>query len=194
MFRCRHFIHKHLGRIEHFTENEVLPPDTEYFDSELSCIDRVLYIRDAKNTEANTTANFPENASLYEKITLTLSCPLLQYFYSPYQIYLMQVYVKGVDGVNEQKKLIDMSEAHAEERVTALEATLQPLIDALPTLVNLPATQRLVLVKWNNQSYDQVTWELEEDVKHEQSKILTFYRNNRLPDTHTLVSPFRYDE
>ena len=158
MFRCRHFINKHLCRIEHFTENEVLPPDTEYFDSELSCIDRVFYIRDAKNTEANTTANFPENASLYEKITLTLSCPLLQYFYSPYQIYLMQVYVKGVDGVNEQKKLIDMSEADAEERVTALEATLQPLIDALPTLVNLPATQRLVLVKWNNQSYDQVTW------------------------------------
>ena len=46
-------------------------------------------------------------------------------------------------------------------------------------------------MKWNNQSYDQVTWELEEDVKHEQSKILTFYRNNRYPDTRNLVSPFR---
>mgnify|MGYP005971522487 CR=1 FL=1 len=43
MFRCRHFITKNAGRIEHFTEKEKLPPDTEYFDSELSCIDRVLY-------------------------------------------------------------------------------------------------------------------------------------------------------
>ena len=104
----------------------------------------------------------------------------------------MKVYIKGADRVNEEKKQIDMNEPDADERVAALEESLQPLIDALPELVNLPETQRLVLVKWNNQSYDQVTWELEEDVKHEQSKILTFYRNNRLPDTHTMVSPFRY--
>ena len=62
----------------------------------------------------------------------------------------------------------------------------------VPEIVPIPTAQQLVLVKWNNQAYDQVTWELEEDVKHEQSKIVAFHRNNRVPDIRTLVSPFRW--
>ena len=93
--------------------------------------------------------------------------------------------------VEAQKKEVNMESPDAKEQIASLDAMLEPFIKALPDIIALPATQRLVLVKWNNQSYDQVTWELEEDVKHEQSKILTFYRNNRYPDTRNLVSPFR---
>lgn len=79
-----------------------------------------------------------------------------------------------------------MSPDAGRSKSASLERMLEPFIKALPDIIARPATQRLVLVKWNNQSYDQVTWELEEDVKHEQSKIL-----NRYPDTRNLVSPFR---
>ena len=150
----------------------------------------------------------------------TLESSLLQYYYTPIEIYRFQTYLKGVEYVKEQKEQLrkdleysalylngeqkdqmeeeDEKEKGKEERErllreqeAVLDDSLTPLIEALPVLADLPAEQRLVLVKWNNQTYDQITWELEESVKHEQNKILTYHRINRLPDTRTLVSPFR---
>ena len=153
---------------------------------------------------------------LIENVSLcVLESSLLQYYYTPIEIYRFQVYLKGVEFVNQQKKQLrkdlkcidydiddedteGMEEEGGEEKErllreqeSALEESLTPLIEALPVIVDLPAEQHLVLVKWNNQTYDQITWELEESVKHEQNKILTYHRINRLPDARTLVSPFR---
>ena len=62
----------------------------------------------------------------------------------------------------------------------------------LPEIITMPAVQKLVLVKWNNQTYDQVTWEKESDVHHEQSKIIAFHRINRLPNLSTVASSSYY--
>ena len=233
MFRCRHFI-KQNPRIEHYSWNERLPSNNEYFDEELSGIDRVLYIREIKNLECAITANFSPDITLEEKVRRVLESSLLQYYYTPIEIYRFQTYLKGVEYVNKQKEqlrkefensVIGMNGEKEEqmneeaydngynnndddddertrtereqreklllEQEAVLDESLSPLIKALPVLADLPAEQRLVLVKWNNQTYDQITWELEESVKHEQNKILTYYRINRLPDTRTLISPFR---
>lgn len=80
------------------------------------------------------------------------------------------------------------SESPEMKQIDELEKQYEKL---LPPLVPIPAVQKLVLVKWNNQTYDQLTWELESDVHHEQSKIIAFHRNNRLPDMNSLA-PFMY--
>lgn len=195
MFRCRHFINKH-PTIEHFAANEKMPPDSEYYDPDLACIDRVLWIREVKNTEGHSTSDFTESMSLYEKVKLLLESPLLPYFYTPYKIYLFKQYIKGVDDLNAKRKELRESVATTHDDISdelrQYDALEEQYSQYVPEIVPIPAAQQLVLVKWNNQAYDQVTWELEEDVKHEQSKIVAFHRNNRVPDIRTLVSPFRW--
>ena len=195
MFRCRHFINKH-PTIEHFAANEKMPPDSEYYDPDLACIDRVLWMRELKNTEGHSTSDFTESMSLYEKVKLLLESPLLPYFYTPYKIYLFKQYIKGVDDLNAKRKELRESVATTHDDISdelrQYDALEEQYSQYVPEIVPIPTAQQLVLVKWNNQTYDQVTWELEEDVKHEQSKIVAFHRNNRVPDIRTLVSPFRW--
>lgn len=195
MFRCRHFINKH-PTLEHFAANEPMPPDSEYYDPDLACIDRVLWIREVKNTEGYSTNDFTESMSLYEKVKLMLESPLLQYFYTPYKIYLFKQYIKGVDDLNSKRKelreSVEMSSDDISAELRQYDALESQYRLYVPELLEIPESQQLVLVKWNNQAYDQVTWELEEDVRHEQSKIVAFHRNNRMPDIRTLVSPFRW--
>ena len=194
MFRCRHYINKH-PTIEHYAANETMPPESEYFDPDLACIDRVLWMRDVKNTEGHASSDFTEDMSLYDKVKLVLESPLLPYFYTPYKIYLFKQYIKAVDDLNAKRKQVKEAGTYTEEELDAelkqYDALEEQYASYVPELVNIPPSQHLVLVKWNNQTYDQVTWELEEDVKHEQSKIVAFHRNNRVPDIRTLVSPFR---
>ena len=195
MFRCRHYINKH-PTIEHYAANETMPPESEYFDPDLACIDRVLWMRDVKNTEGHASSDFTEDMSLYDKVKLVLESPLMQYFYTPYKIYLFKQYIKAVDDLNAKRRQVKEAGTYTEEELDAelkqYDAREEQYASYVPELVNIPQSQHLVLVKWNNQTYDQVTWELEEDVKHEQSKIVAFHRNNRVPDIRTLVSPFRY--
>ena len=173
-----------------------MPPDSEYYDPDLACIDRVLWIREVKNTEGYSTNDFTESMSLYEKVKLMLESPLLQYFYTPYKIYLFKQYIKGVDDLNSKRKelreSVEMSSDDISAELRQYDALESQYRLYVPELLEIPESQQLVLVKWNNQAYDQVTWELEEDVRHEQSKIVAFHRNNRMPDIRTLVSPFRW--
>lgn len=177
-------------RLEHFGADDKLPNDSEYYDSEYASIDRVLYIRDVNNSEGHSYADF-ENKSLYEQVQLTLESPLLSYFYTPYRIYLMQSYMKAMKEVNERRETLKQSEGDVTEELQQCDELEKQYELLLPELVHLPSVQKVVLVKWNNQTYDQVTWELESDIRHEQSKIITFHRNNRMPDMSS-VAPFTY--
>lgn len=144
-----------------------------------------------KNTEGHSTAEFA-NKSLFEQVTLTLESPLLSYFYTPYKIYLLQSYIKGVKDLNERRQQLRDSVKEGDDISDELKQydDLEKQYELyLPELVTIPSVQKLVLVKWNNQTYDQVTWELENDVHHEQSKIIAFHRNNRLPDMNSFA-PF----
>lgn len=193
VFRCRHFVAKNSHRIEHYGPDDSLPNDSEYYDPELATIDRVLYIRDSKNSPGHSSAEF-EDKPLQEKVKLTLESPLLSSFYTPYKIYLLQKYMKGMAAVEQYRKDLtssskeDVSESPEMKQIDVLEKEYEAL---LPPLVSIPAVQKLVLVKWNNQTYEQLTWELESDVHNEQSKIIAFHRNNRLPDMNSLA-PYMY--
>lgn len=102
--------------------------------------------------------------------------------------------MKGMAAVEQYRKDLtssskeDVSESPEMKQIDVLEKEYEAL---LPPLVSIPAVQKLVLVKWNNQTYEQLTWELEGDVHNEQSKIIAFHRNNRLPDMNSLA-PYMY--
>ena len=116
----------------------------------------------------------------------------MSYFYTPYRIYLMQSYIKGVDDLNNRRAELKASVAGSNDDISSemhQYDELEKQYEAkLPPMVPLPKEQTLVLVKWNNQTYDQVTWELEEDVQQEQSKIIIFRRNETPPDIKSIVS------
>lgn len=192
MFRYRHYVKKNSQRIEHFSTNEELPRDEEYYDSELASIDRVLCIHKVKNSENHATSEYPPDLTTYQKVKLILESPLVSYFYTPYRIYLMQSYIKGVDDLNNRRAELKASVAGSNDDISSelhQYDELEKQYEAkLPPMVPLPKEQTLVLVKWNNQTYDQVTWELEEDVQHEQSKIIVFRRNETPPDIKSIVS------
>ena len=183
---------KNSQQIEHFSTTDELPHDEEYYDSELASIDRVLCIHKVKNSENHATSEYPPDLTTYQKVKLILESPLVGYFYTPYRIYLMQSYIKDVDDLNNQraelKASVEGTNDDISEKLRQYDALEKQYEAKLPPMVPLPKEQTLVLVKWNNQTYDQVTWELEEDVQHEQSKIIIFRRNETPPDIKSIVS------
>ena len=190
VFRCRHFISKADHPIEHYGPNDKLPVDSEYYNAEFALIDRVLWIREMKNTEGYDAKKF-EQMSIYDKVTFTLNSPLLTYFYTPYKIYLLQFYLKNVKELNERRKKLEENPTEGENNMdtsSQLDELEKQYELLLPEIISMPLSQKLVLVKWNNQTYDQVTWEKESDVRHEQSKIIAFHRINRLPNVNSMIT------
>ena len=147
-----------------------------------------------KNTDDYDPSKF-EAMSTFDKVAYTLNSPLLTYFYTPYKIYLLQLYLKSVKDLNGRRKMMMGTRVEGEDKSDEL-AQLDELEKQyellLPEIITMPAVQKLVLVKWNNQTYDQVTWEKESDVHHEQSKIIAFHRINRLPNLSTVASSSYY--
>lgn len=143
-----------------------------------------------KNTDGYDPTKF-ELMSTFDKVAYTLNSPLLTYFYTPYKIYLLQLYLKSVKDLNGRRKMIKGTLVEGEdksEELAQLDELEKQYELLLPEIITMPALQKLVLVKWNNQTYDQVTWEKESDVHHEQSKIIAFHRINRLPNLNSIAS------
>ena len=119
MFRYRHYVKKNSQQIEHFNTNEELPRDEEYYDSELASIDRVLCIHKVKNSENHATSEYPPDLTTYQKVKLILESPLVSYFYTPYRIYLMQSYIKGVDDLNNRRAELKASVAGSNDDISS---------------------------------------------------------------------------
>ena len=96
-----------------------------------------------------------------------------------------------MEGVNKRREELKNETEDVSEEMQQLDELEKQYELLLPEIVHIPAMQKVVLVKWNNQSYDQVTWELESEIQHEQRKIISFHRNNRMPDAASL-GPITY--